>query len=158
MRTFPLGLGLLPAQRRISFSVSCFQFPWKVLTFFPTSQASLILQLVSALPLLVSAFSKNLGAYLRYTITSSSSFLHLSLISTPAVRVDYQDSNLFYIYSSALWMRWFVCWPWRMFYYDQFLSSLLPFRNLEASCWCLLYTCGNPNRICIMEWISWTSP
>lgn len=47
-------------------------------------------------------FPKSLGAYLRYTITSSSSFLLLSLIPTPAVRVGYQDCNLFYIYTPLL--------------------------------------------------------
>ena len=62
--------------------------------------------------LCLSVFSKNLRAYLRYTITSSSSFLLLSLLPTLAVRVNHQDVNPFsyiYIYMPLL-SEWEKVW------------------------------------------------
>ena len=62
--------------------------------------------------LCLSVFSKNPCAYLRYTITSSSSFLLLSLLPTLAVRVNHQDVNHFsyiYIYMPLL-SEWEKVW------------------------------------------------
>ena len=104
------------------YHFQCFvsNLPGKVSPLLPYLSPPYSYKLVSELPLLVSVFSKNLGAYLRYTITTSSSFLLLSLLPTSAVRVDHQDVNLFsyiyiyihiYICLSSLNERKFGCWP-----------------------------------------------
>jgi hypothetical protein len=81
--------------------VSFFQFPWKCLTCFrPNHQGpAYSCKFPSEWSLLVFAFWKKLGVYLRYTITSSTPFLLLSLILGPAGRADYQDCNHLYVYT-----------------------------------------------------------